>query len=140
MADFDDIGYVTEIVKGMVDHPDDVKVTRTVDELGVLLEVHAHSEDMGTIIGRDGQNAKALRTILRVVGAKHDARLNLRIAEPEGAAKRERSSFARPPAERTGATEDEPALAKEEVTEEPATAPEEDKEKLDDDVPTDLLA
>lgn len=71
-------------MKALVDHPDDVKVNRTVDEMGVLLTLDVHSEDMGKIIGRSGNTAKAIRTLLRVVGMKNDARVNLKINEPEG--------------------------------------------------------
>ena len=72
------------VVKSLVDHPENVKVTRTVDEMGVLLSLDVHAEDMGKIIGRSGNTAKAIRTLLRVVGMKNDARVNLKINEPEG--------------------------------------------------------
>ncbi|MDP2650277.1 MAG: KH domain-containing protein [bacterium] len=72
------------VVKSLVDNPDDVKVTRTVDEMGVLLTLDVHKDDMGKIIGRAGNTAKAIRTLLRVVGMKNDARVNLKINEPEG--------------------------------------------------------
>jgi predicted RNA-binding protein YlqC (UPF0109 family) len=61
-----------------------VKVNRTLDEMGVLLTLDVHAEDMGKIIGRSGNTAKAIRTLLRVVGMKNDARVNLKINEPEG--------------------------------------------------------
>lgn len=77
-------------VKALVDNPDDVKVNRTVDEMGVLLTLDVHKDDMGKIIGRAGNTAKALRTLLRVVGMKNDARVNLKINEPEGGMPRER--------------------------------------------------
>ena len=76
--------FVEFVVKSLVDHPDDVKSDRTVDEMGVLISLHLSPEDMGQVIGRQGQTAKALRTLLRVVGAKHKARVNLKIVEPEG--------------------------------------------------------
>ena len=72
------------VVKSLVDNPDDVKVERKVDEMGVLLTLDVHREDMGKIIGRNGNTAKAIRTLLRVVGMKNNARVNLRINEPEG--------------------------------------------------------
>ena len=72
------------VIRAMVDHPEEVKVTRSVDELGVLLTLDVHRGDMGTIIGKDGQTAKAIRTLLRVVGMKHNARVNLKINEPVG--------------------------------------------------------
>ena len=76
--------FVEFVVKSLVDHPDQVRSERTVDEMGVLISLHLSPEDMGQIIGRQGQTAKALRTLLRVVGAKHKARVNLKIVEPEG--------------------------------------------------------
>ena len=79
-----DQAFVEYIVKALVDHPDDVKTERVVDEMGVLITLHLNSEDMGQVIGRMGQTAKAIRTLLRVVGAKHKARVNLKIYEPEG--------------------------------------------------------
>ena len=72
------------VVKTLVDHPGDVKVDRTVDEMGVLLTLDINPEDMGKIIGRQGNTAKAIRTLLRVVGMKNNARVNLKINEPEG--------------------------------------------------------
>lgn len=72
------------VVKALVDNPDTVKVNRTVDEMGVLLTLDVHPDDMGKIIGRSGNTAKAIRTLLRVVGMKNDARVNLKINEPEG--------------------------------------------------------
>jgi predicted RNA-binding protein YlqC (UPF0109 family) len=72
------------VVKALVDNPDDVKITRTVDEMGVLLTLAVHRDDMGKVIGRSGATAKAIRTVLRVVGMKNDARVNLKIEEPEG--------------------------------------------------------
>ncbi len=83
MAD-QDVAFVEYVVKSLVDHPDEVKTERTVDEMGVLISLHLNPEDMGQVIGRQGQTAKALRTLLRVVGAKHKARVNLKIVEPEG--------------------------------------------------------
>ena len=72
------------VVKSLVDHPEDVKITRTVDEMGVLLTLDVHREDMGKIVGRQGNTAKAIRTLLRDVGMKNNARVNLKINEPEG--------------------------------------------------------
>jgi predicted RNA-binding protein YlqC (UPF0109 family) len=72
------------VVKSIVNNPNDVKVTRTVDEMGVLLNLKVNPEDMGQIIGRQGSTARAIRTILRVIGVKNNARINLKIEEPEG--------------------------------------------------------
>lgn len=76
--------FVEYVVKALVDNPDKVKVDRRVDEMGVLITLDVAGEDMGKIIGRDGATAKALRTLLRVVGMKNNARVNLKINEPEG--------------------------------------------------------
>lgn len=84
MAEERDQEFVEHVVKSLVDHPDDVKTERTVDEMGVLISLHLNPEDMGQVIGRSGQTAKAIRTLLRVVGAKNQARVNLKIVEPEG--------------------------------------------------------
>ena len=72
------------VVKSIANYPDDVKVTRTVDEMGVLLNLKVNPEDMGQIIGRQGSTARAIRTILRVIGVKNNARINLKIEEPAG--------------------------------------------------------
>lgn len=85
----DDTQFLEYIVKALVDHPDDVKIKRTVDEMGVLMTLDVHPDDMGKIIGRSGNTAKAIRILLRVVGMKNNARVNLKINEPEGAPKRE---------------------------------------------------
>jgi predicted RNA-binding protein YlqC (UPF0109 family) len=79
-----DQAFLEYVVKGLVDNTDAVVTTRGVDEMGVLLTLTVHPEDMGKIIGRDGNTAKALRTLLRVVGMKHNARVNLKINEPAG--------------------------------------------------------
>jgi len=76
--------FLESVIKAIVDNPSDVKVTRTIDEMGVLLNLKVNPEDMGKIIGRQGSTAKAIRTILRVIGTKHNARINLKIEEPEG--------------------------------------------------------
>ncbi len=76
--------FLEYVVKALVDYPDDVKVTRVIDEMGVLLTLDVSAEDMGKIIGRSGNTAKAIRTLLRVVGMKNNARVNLKISEPVG--------------------------------------------------------
>lgn len=84
MENYEDKQFLENLVKSLVDHPDAVSINRTVDEMGVLLTLDVHAEDMGKIIGRSGNTAKAIRTLLRVVGMKNDARVNLKINEPEG--------------------------------------------------------
>ncbi|HCM43733.1 MAG: hypothetical protein UY39_C0008G0007 [Candidatus Kaiserbacteria bacterium GW2011_GWC2_49_12] len=76
--------FLEYVVKALVDNPNDVKINRVVDEMGVLLTLSVNKDDMGKVIGRSGQTAKAIRTILRVVGMKNEARVNLKIEEPEG--------------------------------------------------------
>ncbi len=76
--------FVEHVVKMLVDHPDDVKVERKIDEMGVLITLDVNPEDMGMVIGREGVTAKALRTLLRVIGARNNARVNLKINEPAG--------------------------------------------------------
>lgn len=85
-----DVEFVENIVKGLVEHPSDVKVARKIDEMGVLITLEVNPEDMGKIIGKEGRTAKALRTLLRVYGAKQNARINMKILEPEGS---ERPAF-----------------------------------------------
>ncbi len=84
--------FLEQVVKSLVDHPESVKINRTVDEMGVLLTLDVHAEDMGKIIGRSGNTAKAIRTLLRVVGMKNEARVNLKINEPEGGTRSSSSS------------------------------------------------
>lgn len=76
--------FLEYVVKSLVDNPNDVKIDRTVDEMGVLITLSVNPADMGKIIGRQGNTAKAIRTLLRVIGMKHNARVNLKINEPEG--------------------------------------------------------
>lgn len=78
------------LVKALVDHPDDVRVDRKVDEMGVLLTLRVHPMDMGQVVGRQGATAKAIRSLLRIVGVKNNARVNLKIEEPEGSTRGQR--------------------------------------------------
>ncbi|MFZ3032055.1 MAG: KH domain-containing protein [Candidatus Moraniibacteriota bacterium] len=92
-----DRDFVEYVVKMLVDNPDDVKVERKIDEMGVLITLDVNPQDMGMVIGREGMTAKALRTLLRVIGARNSARVNLKINEPEGSlrpAREPRESFA----------------------------------------------
>ena len=83
MAKDIDKEFLEYIVKELVDNPKDVKVERKVDEMGVLIELNVDPEDMGKIIGKEGKTAKSIRTLLRVLGAKERARVNMKIIEPE---------------------------------------------------------
>ncbi|MEK7606063.1 MAG: KH domain-containing protein [Patescibacteria group bacterium] len=84
MTEYQDAVFLEQVVKALVENPNDVVVTRTVDEMGVLITLKVHQKDMGTVVGRSGNTAKAIRTLLRVVGMKNNARVNLKILEPEG--------------------------------------------------------
>ncbi|OGJ43020.1 hypothetical protein A3B60_03780 [Candidatus Peregrinibacteria bacterium RIFCSPLOWO2_01_FULL_39_12] len=77
-----DRDFVEYVVKQIVEHPEEVVVERTVDEMGVLLTLKVSKEDMGKIIGKSGQTAKALRILLRIIGSKNNSRVNLKIVEP----------------------------------------------------------
>lgn len=79
-----DHAFLEYVIKSLVDNPEQVVIARTVDEMGVLLTLTVSADDMGKIIGKDGNIAKAIRTLLRVVGMKHNARVNLKINEPVG--------------------------------------------------------
>ncbi len=79
--------FLDYVIKALVENPDAVKINRTVDEMGVLLTLEVGAVDMGKIIGRQGNTAKAIRTLLRVVGMKNNSRVNLKINEPVGGLK-----------------------------------------------------
>ena len=79
-----DVQFVETVAKMLVEQPDMVEVNRTVDDLGVLITLKVAAGDMATIIGREGRAAKAVRTLLRIIGAKKNERVNLKIVEPEG--------------------------------------------------------
>ncbi len=85
--------FLDYVVKALVDNPNDVKIDRTVDEMGVLITLSVNPADMGKIIGRMGNTAKAIRTLLRIIGMKNNARVNLKINEPEGSMRPAPSSF-----------------------------------------------
>jgi len=76
--------FLEHVVKALVDHPEDVKIDRKVDEMGVLLSLKVNPEDMGQIIGKAGATARAIRNLVRIVGLKAHARVNLKIEEPAG--------------------------------------------------------
>jgi predicted RNA-binding protein YlqC (UPF0109 family) len=90
MNETTDKDFVEFVVKSIVDNPDDVQIERTVDEMGVLISLKINPADMGQIIGRQGSTAKSIRTLLRVIGAKNNARVNFKIIEPEGSERPQR--------------------------------------------------
>lgn len=88
MTDTKDKDFLEYLVKALVDHPEDVKVERRVDEMGVLLSLNVNPEDMGQIIGKAGSTARAIRALVRIVGLKNQARVNLKIEEPVGSTRK----------------------------------------------------
>ncbi len=106
--------FVEYVVKSIVDHPDDVKVNREIDEMGVLLTLTVNPDDMGQVIGRQGATAKSVRTLLRVIGAKNSARVNLKINEPEGSERGSRASKDTP-ADETDSSPETPSQSVEEA-------------------------
>ncbi|MDP3763317.1 MAG: KH domain-containing protein [bacterium] len=103
----DDVQFLEYVVKALVSYPDDVKIKRTVDEMGVLMSLDVHPDDMGKVIGRAGNTAKAIRILLRVVGMKNNARINLKINEPTGAGAQSWQERRGPAAPNTSKTLDE---------------------------------
>ena len=79
-----DQAFLEYLVKSIVENPDKVEVSRKVDEMGVLLSLKVAPQDMGLVVGRQGTTAKAIRSLLRIVGIRNNARVNLKIEEPEG--------------------------------------------------------
>src|SRR6266567_1091797 len=73
--------FIEFVVKSLVNHPDDVSIQRTIDEKGVLLELTVNPEDLGRVIGKRGATAQSLRTLLRALGTKNEARYNLKIVD-----------------------------------------------------------
>lgn len=71
--------FLSDIISSIAEFPDDIKIVRTVDDMGVLLSLTVNQADMGKVIGREGNTAKAIRTLLRVVGMKNNARVNLKV-------------------------------------------------------------
>lgn len=123
MADLDQ-QFVEYVVKALVENPDAVKVDRSVDDMGVLLELTVDPDDMGKVIGKAGATAKSIRTLLRVLGAKSDERVNLKIVEPEGSERPAR-------VERTEQPQEAPAVEdteEQEEVEEIVPEPEEEEE------------
>ncbi len=84
--------FLETVVKNIVGNPNDVVVDRTIDERGVLLTLKINPTDMGYVIGRKGQTAQAIRTLLKIIGAKNNSRVNLKIYDPEGGPRRDNSS------------------------------------------------
>lgn len=141
MSENQDAIFIENIVKQLVEKPEDVKVERTVDEMGVLIQLTVDQTDMGRVIGKEGRTAKALRTLLRVLGAKNNARVNLKIMEPDGGEVKIGDDNAKSddtmPAMDDAATE-QPAMAEAEV-EQPAVETPIEEAPVNDDQITEVL-
>ncbi|MEX0916601.1 MAG: KH domain-containing protein [Candidatus Spechtbacterales bacterium] len=120
----DDKEFLEYVMKGIVNHPESVQVDRRVDDLGVLLTLKVHPEDMGQVIGKNGATARAVRTLLRIVGMKNDARVNLKIEEPEGSTRAPR--FQQEASEGTSEEVSAPTVA----MEEPQAQPEAERKEI----------
>jgi uncharacterized protein len=115
--------FIEYIVKSLVSNPDKVRVERTIDEKGVLLELYVEPEDLGRVIGRNGSTAKSIRILLRALGVKNDARYNLKIVdtnEGERPPRREREDRSEAAAVVADAPEE---MASEEPSPEPEIGP-----------------
>lgn len=80
--------FVEYVVRSIVNNPNDVMVERKIDELGVLLTLRVNPEDMGLIIGKNGSTARAIRTLVRIIGLRNHAKVNFKIEEPEGSTRK----------------------------------------------------
>jgi predicted RNA-binding protein YlqC (UPF0109 family) len=107
MTENKDQQFVEMLAKQLVENPEKVEVKRSVDEMGVLLELTVDKSDMGVIIGKEGKTAKAIRTLLRVLGAKTDARVNLKIVDPAGDSEQREEKPAQPKEEKVEVPEKE---------------------------------
>lgn len=118
--------FVEYIVKTLVNNPDKVQIDRTIDEKGVLLNLEVDPEDVGRIIGRRGATAQSIRTLLRALGTKNDARYNLKIVNNDDYEPAAKSDA---PAEKDEEPAEEPE-AKEDIIEEVDDAPVEEGSEL----------
>lgn len=75
--------FIDFVVKQMVDHPGDVRIEKTVDKQGVLLELTVNKVDVGRVIGKQGATAQSLRTLLRALGSRNNAHYNLKIMDSQ---------------------------------------------------------
>lgn len=134
MAEITDQEFVESVVKAIVESPAKVSTVRTVDERGVLIELTVDPADMGKIIGKEGKTAKSIRTLLRVFGAKSNARVNLKIVEPEGSERPPRRKYD------DNKEESKPVEANKDESATDNDDEKKDEVVLDDDIPTDVLA
>lgn len=98
--------FVEYIVKSLVGYPDDVQIERVIDEKGVLLTLTVNPEDLGRVIGKRGMTAQSLRTLLRALGTKNDARYNLKIVNND----EDRENYSTSQPAETSQSVDEPTV------------------------------
>ena len=91
MSEKVDQEFVEYVVKSIVDHHEDVTTDRVVDEMGVLITLRVNTEDLGKVIGKKGQTINSIRTVLRALGMKSKARINLKLEEPDRPEREEKS-------------------------------------------------
>ena len=122
--------FIEYIVKSVVGHPDDVSIERRIDEKGVLLELSVNPEDLGRVIGKRGATAQSLRTLLRALGTKNDARYNLKIIDTgppperrEQRADNKEETGAKPVNTDDSVADDQSAAGDSAVADEPADEP-----------------
>jgi predicted RNA-binding protein YlqC (UPF0109 family) len=113
MSNSIDQQFVEYIVKSLVGNPDAVQIERRIDEKGVLLELTVDPEDLGRVIGKRGATAQSLRTLLRALGTKNDARYNLKIVDVSGGQYVPADDNSRP-ADNNGSTDDTDEIPEEE--------------------------
>lgn len=130
MAKERDQEFLEYVVGELVTKPEAVKIERSIDEKGVLLELTVDQSDMGVIIGKEGKTAKSIRALLRVLGAKNDSRVNLKIVEPEGSERPQRAERQEEVREESAA--EEVSEEKEEIVEEAPVEEEADEEPMAD--------
>lgn len=133
MAETIDQQFIEYIVKALVGNPDAVKVDRTIDEKGVLLELHVDPTDLGRVIGRGGATAKSIRILLRALGVKNDARYNLKIIDDNEGQRPDRREDDRARDMPAATSTDEPAApAQDEPQDEPAVQDEPQDQPVSD--------
>ncbi len=133
--------FIEYIVKSLVSKPDEVKIERRIDEKGVLLELTVDAEDLGRVIGKRGATAQSLRTLLRALGTKNEARYNLKIIDtadgepigrPTRPARDDREEPAESPSDDSSSQDDNSASATTDEPEDDEAVVEEEKEKESD--------
>lgn len=117
MSDSIDQQFVEYIVKQLVANPDAVSINRTIDEKGVLLELSVEPEDLGRVIGKRGATAQSIRTLLRALGTKNEARYNLKIVDTDNGAGSRQSNRSVPSDDTSSSKDDDDKAVEEDSTE-----------------------